>query len=53
MYAALFEQLEDTEVHRAYGGSTVPNEASMALQRKFGFQEISVYSEVGYKFDQF
>ena len=53
LYAALFEQLEDTEVHRAYGGITLPNEASMALHRKFGFQEIGVYSEVGYKFDQF
>jgi len=53
LYAVLFEQLEDTEVHRAYVGITLPNEASMALHRKFGFKEIGVYSEVGYKFGQF
>ena len=37
LYAALFEHLEDTEVHRSYGGTSLPNEASMALHRKFGF----------------
>ena len=53
LYTALFEQLKETDTHRAYGGITLPNEASIALHKKFGFEEIGVYSEVGYKFGQF
>ena len=53
LYAALFEALKGTDVHRAYGGITLPNEASMALHKRFGFREIGTYSEVGFKFERY
>ena len=53
LYHALFEQLETEGVHRAYGGVTIPNDASIALHKKLGFKEIGVFSEVGYKFGRY
>ncbi|WP_329178297.1 GNAT family N-acetyltransferase [Streptomyces sp. NBC_01477] len=50
LYTALFEALADQDVHRAYAGVTLPNEASIRIHRRFGFQQIGVYEEVGRKF---
>ncbi|SHL95590.1 GNAT family N-acetyltransferase [Actinacidiphila paucisporea] len=50
LYAALFEVLADEDVHRAYAGVTLPNEASIRIHQRFGFQQIGVYEEVGRKF---
>lgn len=52
LYAELIDQLvRDPRLHRAYGGITLPNAASVALHEKLGFTHVSTYSEVGYKFD--
>lgn len=53
LYEELFALLSGEDVHRAYAGITLPNDASLALHRRFGFAEIGVYREVGRKFDRY
>ncbi len=53
LYAALFDLLRGEDVHRAVGGITLPNDASVALHRKLGFTPIGVMQEVGRKFGRF
>jgi phosphinothricin acetyltransferase len=53
LYGALFDALEGEDVHRAYGGITVPNPASFALHEKFGFRKVAQFSEQGRKFDSY
>ncbi|CAG6399298.1 GNAT family N-acetyltransferase [Streptomyces cocklensis] len=50
LYTALFEALAEEDVHRAYAGVTLPNEASIRIHQRFGFKQIGVYEEVGRKF---
>ena len=55
---ALYEHLLDVltaepQVHRAYGGVAIPNEASLALHQRIGFKRIATYSEVGFKFGRY
>lgn len=52
LYGALLERLRGTDVHRAYGWVTQPNEPSMALHRALGFREIGRMHEAGFKFDR-
>jgi phosphinothricin acetyltransferase len=53
LYTALFAALRDEDVHRAYAGIALPNDASIALHRKFGFVEVGTYREVGRKFGRY
>jgi len=53
MYERLFDLLADEPVHRAYAGITLPNDASVALHHRFGFRDIGVYDEVGYKLGRY
>jgi len=53
LYSALFKALEAEDVHRAYAGVTLPNDASMAIHRKFGFEQVGVFHEVGRKFGRY
>ena len=53
LYATLFEALADQDVHRAYAGIALPNDASIALHEKFGFAKVSHMTEVGRKFDRY
>ena len=46
LYTALFAAVADEDLHRAYAGITLPNDASFALHRRFGFTEVGVYREV-------
>jgi L-amino acid N-acyltransferase YncA len=51
LYAALFDRLEEAGTfHRAFAGIALPNDASVALHRKHGFEPVGVYREVGKKF---
>ena len=52
LYAELFVQLADEDVHRAYAGIALPNDASLALHRSFGFTDVGTFREVGRKFDR-
>ena len=53
LYKALFDQLETEAVHRCFAGITLPNEASLALHRTFGFEDVGTMREAGYKFDRY
>jgi phosphinothricin acetyltransferase len=53
LYAALFEALQGEDIHRAYGGITLPNEASIGLHVAMGFRLIGTYRDVGRKFGRF
>jgi len=53
LYATLFEALAGQDIHRIFGGVTLPNEASVRLHRSFGFEPIGIYREIGRKFGRF
>lgn len=52
LYAALIDQLRAAQCHLVIGGIALPNEASIALHEKLGFEKVAHFKEVGYKFDQ-
>jgi len=52
LYTALFAVLRIQGFIRAYAGITLPNEASLGLHRAFGFEDVGVYRNVGYKHGQ-
>lgn len=47
LYDALFEAIDN--IHRIYAWIALPNDASMALHRRFGFTEVATLSEIGFK----
>jgi phosphinothricin acetyltransferase len=49
LYARLFEQLRGRGIWTVCGGVAVPNEASDALHRSLGFEEVGVYRRIGWK----
>ena len=53
LYERLFSVLEGEDVHCAYAGISLPNEASVAFHRAMGFTEIGTFHEVGRKFGRF
>lgn len=53
LYAALFEALKDEDIHRAYGGITLPNAGSVGLHLAMGFRHIGTETQVGRKFGKF
>ena len=53
MYQRLFDALRNEDLRRLVAGITIPNEASIALHRRFGFREVGVFSENGRKFDRY
>ena len=53
MYQRLFDALRNEDLRRLVAGITIPNQASIALHRGFGFTEVGVFSENGRKFDRY
>ncbi len=53
LYEALFEALAGEDIHRAYAGIALPNDASVRLHTRFGFRHIGTYTEVGRKFGRY
>ena len=51
LYGELIRLLREKNLHAAIGGIALPNEASVALHEKFGFEKIGQFKQVGYKFD--
>jgi phosphinothricin acetyltransferase len=49
LYAALFDALAGEDVCMAVAGVTLPNDASIALHRRFGFRSVGVFHGVGRK----
>jgi len=53
LYCALFEAIQNEDIHRIMAGITMPNDASIALHERFGFKEVAMFSENGRKFDRY
>lgn len=53
LYAFLFAAIVGEDLHRAYAGITLPNQASIALHRNFGFEATATFREVGRKFGKY
>lgn len=53
LYASLFEAVSGNNIHRAFGGITLPNAASVALHQAMGFALAGTYPEIGRKFGKF
>jgi|ERR1022692_1572200 phosphinothricin acetyltransferase len=49
LYGALFEELRSETVHLAVAGIALPNDASVALHRKFGFTDVGIFDEYAIK----
>jgi len=53
LYAELFAALKDEDIHRFVAGYALPNAATEALHRRFGFKLVGVFSENGRKFGKY
>jgi phosphinothricin acetyltransferase len=53
LYRALFAAIKGEDIHRLAAGITLPNDASVALHRKFGFIQVGVFTENGRKFGRY
>lgn len=50
LYNRLFEILKLQGFHNVFAGVALPNDASISLHLRCGFEEIGVYKNIGYKF---
>jgi len=50
LYQELLSVLRARGVHSVIGGIALPNDESIALHEKFGFQKTAHFKEVGFKF---
>ena len=53
LYATLFDALEQEDIHRAFGGITLPNAPSVGVHKAAGFEHIGTYREIGRKFGRY
>lgn len=53
LYSMLFQTLAQEDIHRVYAGITLPNQASIALHKKFDFEQVGLFREVGRKFGRY
>lgn len=51
LYAELIKQLKQTDCRVVLGVLTLPNDASVKLHERFGFEKVGHLKEVGYKFN--
>ncbi|HUE25873.1 MAG TPA: GNAT family N-acetyltransferase [Solirubrobacteraceae bacterium] len=49
LYGALLPLLERQGIRVACAGITLPNDASVALHERFGFEQVGVYRRIGWK----
>jgi phosphinothricin acetyltransferase len=52
LYEQLLPGLQDCGIRTAIGGIALPNEASVALHERFGFEKVAHFREVGFKFNR-
>jgi phosphinothricin acetyltransferase len=53
LYQTLLDALAKEDLHRAFGGVTLPNEGSVGVHLAMGFSLVGTYPEVGRKFGRF
>jgi len=49
LYGELLSILRGQGIHAAIGGVALPNEASVALHEKLGFEHVATFRQVGFK----
>jgi L-amino acid N-acyltransferase YncA len=49
LYSGLLSALRERGMHVAIGGAALPNEASVALHEKLGFEHVATFRQVGFK----
>jgi L-amino acid N-acyltransferase YncA len=49
LYSELLRILREQGIHAAMGGAALPNEASVALHEKLGFERVAIFRQVGFK----
>ena len=52
LYSVLIPELIEKGFHTLIAGISLPNEASIRLHEKFGFEKVAHFKEVGRKFDR-
>jgi len=50
LYAQLIATVRERGIHVLISGISLPNEASVAINEKFGFRKVAHFAEVGFKF---
>jgi phosphinothricin acetyltransferase len=53
VYRAVLDALAGQDLHRAYAGVALPNDASVRLHERLGFREVGTFVEVGRKFGRY
>jgi phosphinothricin acetyltransferase len=53
LYQTLFESVAGEDINRIVAGVTLPNDASIALHRRFGFEPVGTFSANGRKFGRY
>ena len=53
LYAALFGAFQGEDLERIVAGVALPNPASVALHRRFGFRHVGTFTRVGRKFGRY
>ena len=52
LYGRLLEALKSCGMHAVIGGVALPNDASLRLHQKLGFEQIAHFKQVGFKQDR-
>ncbi|WP_215395940.1 arsinothricin resistance N-acetyltransferase ArsN1 family B [Rheinheimera oceanensis] len=52
LYRQLFSQLKQRGIHAVIAGIALPNDASIALHKKFAMTQVAEFKQVGFKFNQ-
>ena len=52
LYTALLPLVRERGMHVAIGGVALPNDASIALHEKLGFERVATFRQVGFKHDR-
>lgn len=52
LYEVLLDEIMKGDFHAVIGGISLPNDASVRLHEKFGFEKVAHFREVGRKFDR-
>ncbi len=51
LYSRLLDELKSLGMRTAIGGIALPNDSSIALHEKFGFEKVAHFKQTGIKFD--